>query len=237
MLEGRKWQGKQEAGRSHQRVDKDSLGQHHIPLKLNFTSPQTLQPLQSHPCSFQGCLDMIFPNLLLCYSLCLALPWAELVVPNNPQVFPGLGRTTLTPKGSCTNLIYLKKKCFSLLPSCSTLCFSPSPPLLAGDTGLDILLGCFAYTFCSRMALSIIEKNLMVLPLFTTLELTKYFVALKESTGNSTHPDNVLFLFGHLMVCVLKFFLISIETLAQVLSSFINTTGYNLFLCLVFFFI
>lgn len=87
------------------------------------------------------------------------------------------------------------------------------------------------------MALSIIEKNLMVLPLFTTLELTKYFVALKESTGNSTHPDNVLFLFGHPLVCVLKSVFTSIETPAQVLSSFINTTGYNLFFCLVFFLI
>lgn len=41
-------------------------------------------------------------------------------------------------------------------------------------------------------------KKLMLLALLKTLnpELTKYFESFKESTGNSSYPDDILFLFG-----------------------------------------
>lgn len=74
----------------------------------------------------------------------------------------------------------------------------------------------------------------MVLLLFKTLELTKCFESFKESIGNSSHPDNVLFLFGYHLFYVFKYVFSSAETLVQVLSSFVNTTGYNLFAFLVF---
>lgn len=119
-----------------------------------------------------------------------------------------------------------------LVHLCSpALLFFPLFLPLATILGWGILVwrfGHFAYTFCSGMALSNIDKKLMVLPLLKTLELTKYFEPFKESTGNSSHPDNVLFLFGNILVCIFKTVFASTETPAQVLSSFVKTTVYNL---------
>lgn len=101
--------------------------------------------------------------------------------PNQPLLLPSSGSTTRTLTVSCTNWIYMVKDCFAPLCSFSFPCFSPTPLSLVGG----YWFGSFAYT-TSGIALSNIDKKLMLLALFKTLnlEFTKYFGSVKESTGN-----------------------------------------------------
>lgn len=150
---------------------------------------------------------MIFPNLLLCYSLCSATSattcsQAELLVPNKPhcsQIWEGQH----APQRELAQTWCICGK--NALLSC--------PPFLAlaplsrhhhwlGDIGLDILLGHFAYPFSSGMALINTDKKLMVLPLCKTLELTMYFESFKESTGDSSHPQCFIFLWRSSVLCL-----------------------------------
>lgn len=129
-------------------MDKDSLGQHHISVKLNFMSPQTVQPLQSHSCSFQH-LDMTFPNLLLLFPVFNHVSHHLLIGRACcPRCCSQIWEGQHSPQREVpqTSYIFKKKKmfCSPVLPLVSL----PHHHHWLGDTGLDnclhILLACFA---------------------------------------------------------------------------------------------
>lgn len=195
---------------SHRTVDEDSLGQHYIPLKPNSMSPQTLQPPQSHPCLFQG-LDMIFPSPLLHYSLCWATSattrsQAESVVPKNTpcsQIWEG---QHVPHRDVAQTSCICRKNVLLSSPPVLPLASLPRHHHWLGDTGLDILL--------THLALSNLDKKLTFLPLLKTLEHTN-FESFKESRGNSSHPDNILFLFGDLLFVSSDLFLLQLKHLLR----------------------
>lgn len=150
-----------ESGKANRRlrVDKDSLGQHHIPVKLNFMSPQTVQPLQSHSCSFQH-LDMTFPNLLLLFPVFNHVSHHLLIGRACcPRCCSQIWEGQHSPQREVPQTSYIFKKKKNVLLSCSSPCFSPSPPSLAGRYWFGQLFAHFACMFCSRMALSDINKG------------------------------------------------------------------------------
>lgn len=139
-----------ESGKANRRlrVDKDSLGQHHIPVKLNFMSPQTVQPLQSHSCSFQH-LDMTFPNLLLLFPVFNHVSHHLLIGRACcPRCCSQIWEGQHSPQREVpqTSYIFKKKKCSALL-------FFPLFLSLTTITGWEILVWTIVCTFCLHVLL------------------------------------------------------------------------------------
>lgn len=215
---------------SHQRVDKDSLGQHYVTLKPNSMLPQTFQPLQSHPCLFHV---FTWFSQISCSVIPFVLPHQlppahrqSSLSQTNPIV-PRFGKDNTHPKGNLHKLDVSVEKML-----CSpALLFLPLVLSLAIITGWVILV----WTFCLDILLTLLAPGWLSLTLikswwfclFVKLWSSQCILNHLKSQQETHHILNVLFFFGDLLFCVFKSVFTSTETPAQVLSSFVNTTGYD----------